>query len=111
MTDSEQIHHATVFDDATRHVARIYAERSWTPPTSASKRTKCWSNWKTWSTTSSLAMPAFALFLASAVVGREHKREVLRRAFEGKVNDILLSFPARPQRPRSSRHAPRGGRC
>ena len=26
MIDIEQIHHATVFDDATRHVARIYAE-------------------------------------------------------------------------------------
>src|SRR6185312_5924475 len=35
---------------------------------------------------------AFAVFLATAVVGRDRKREALRRAFEGKINAVLYNF-------------------
>jgi F-type H+-transporting ATPase subunit delta len=91
MTD-EQIHHATVFDDATRHVARIYADALLG---AADKRQQ---TQETLEQLEELVREvlardsAFALLLASAVISREHKREALRRAFEGKVNEVLYHF-------------------
>ena len=37
-------------------------------------------------------MAAIRPYFASAVIGRERKRDALRRAFEGKVNDLLYNF-------------------
>jgi F-type H+-transporting ATPase subunit delta len=92
MTDSEQIHHATVFDDATRHVARIYAEALLGAADKRQQTQEVLEQLEDLVSNVLARDSAFALFLASAVINRDHKREVLRRAFEGKVNDILFRF-------------------
>jgi F-type H+-transporting ATPase subunit delta len=92
MNASEQLHHATVFDDATRHVARIYAEALLS---AADKRQQAQEVLEQLEELVGEVLnrdSAFNLFLASAVVSREHKREALHRAFEGKINEILYHF-------------------
>jgi F-type H+-transporting ATPase subunit delta len=92
MTDNEQIQHATVFDDATRHVARIYAEALLGAANKRQQTQEVLEQLEELVREVLARDSAFALFLASAVVSREHKREALCRAFEGKVNDILYHF-------------------
>jgi F-type H+-transporting ATPase subunit delta len=92
MTDGEQIHHATVFDDATRHVARIYAESLLGAADKRQQTQEVLEQLEELVREVLARDSAFALFLASAVVNRDHKREALRRAFQGKVNDVLYHF-------------------
>jgi F-type H+-transporting ATPase subunit delta len=92
MTDSEQIHHATVFDDATRHVARIYAEALLGAADKRQQTQEVLEQLEELVREVLARDSAFALFLASAVVSRERKGEALRRAFQGKVNDVLYHF-------------------
>jgi F-type H+-transporting ATPase subunit delta len=92
MTDSEQIHHATVFDDATRHVARIYAEALLAAADKRQQTQEVLEQLEELVRDVLARDSAFSLFLASAVLSREHKTEALRRAFEGKVNDVLYRF-------------------
>jgi|SRR5579875_268416 F-type H+-transporting ATPase subunit delta len=92
MTESEQIHHATVFDDATRHVARIYAEALLGAADKRHQTQEVLEQLEELVREVLARDSAFALFLASAVVSRERKREVLRHAFEGKINDVLYHF-------------------
>ena len=92
MTDSEQIHHATVFDDATRHVARIYAEALLGAADKRQQTQEVLEQLEELVREILARDSAFALFLASAVVGRDRKRESLRRAFQGKINDVLYHF-------------------
>jgi F-type H+-transporting ATPase subunit delta len=92
MTDNEQIHHATVFDDATRHVARIYAEALLGAADKRQQTQEVLEHLEELFRDVLARDSAFVLFLASAVVSREHKREALRRAFQGKVNDVLYHF-------------------
>jgi F-type H+-transporting ATPase subunit delta len=92
MTESEQIHHATVFDDATRHVARIYAEALLSAADKRQQTQDVLEQLEQLVREVLARDSAFALFLASAVVSRDHKREALRRAFQGKVNDTLYHF-------------------
>jgi F-type H+-transporting ATPase subunit delta len=92
MTDSEQIHHATVFDDATRHLARIYAEALLGAADKRQQMQEVLEQLEDLVHNVLARDAAFMHFLASAVISHEHKREVLRRALEGKVNDILFTF-------------------
>ena len=92
MTESEPIHHATVFDDATRHVARIYAEALLGAADKRQQTQEVLEQLEDLVHNVLARDAAFAHFLASAVIGRDHKREVLRRAFEGKVNEVLFHF-------------------
>ncbi len=92
MIDSEHHQHATVFDDATRHVARIYAEALLGAADKRQQTQEVLEQLEELVRDVLDRDSAFALFLASAVVGREHKRESLRRAFEGKINDVLYRF-------------------
>jgi F-type H+-transporting ATPase subunit delta len=92
MIDNEQVQHATVFDDATRHVARIYAEALLGAADKRQQTQEVLEQLEELVREVLARDSAFALFLASAVIGRERKREALRRAFEGKVNDVLYHF-------------------
>jgi F-type H+-transporting ATPase subunit delta len=92
MTDNVQTQHETVFDDATRHIARIYAEALLAAADHRQQTDEVLDQLESLVHDVLARDPAFALFLASAVVGREHKRESLRRAFEGKINDVLFNF-------------------
>jgi F-type H+-transporting ATPase subunit delta len=92
MIESEQLHHATVFDDATRHVARIYAEALLSAADKHHQTQGVLEQLEDLVHNVLVRDPAFALFLASAVIGRDQKREALRHAFEGKINGILFHF-------------------
>jgi F-type H+-transporting ATPase subunit delta len=92
MTDNVQTHHETVFDDATRHIARIYAESLLAAADNRQQTDEVLDQLESLVRDVLARDSAFALFLVSAVVGREHKRESLRRAFEGKINDVLFNF-------------------
>jgi F-type H+-transporting ATPase subunit delta len=92
MSDAEQIHHATVFDDATRHVARIYAEALLAAADKRQQTEEVLEQFEAFVHDVLVREPAFGPFLASAVVGRDKKRAALARAFEGKINDTLYNF-------------------
>src|SRR5215469_2114606 len=92
MIDSEQIHHATVFDDATRHVARIYAEALLAAADKRQQTTEVLEELEFLVHDVADRDPAIRAYFGGAVIGRESKRDVLRRAFEGKVNDLLYNF-------------------
>jgi F-type H+-transporting ATPase subunit delta len=92
MIETEQIHHATVFDDATRHVARIYAESLLNAADKRQQTQEVLEQMESLIHEVLARNAVFAVFLASAVVSREHKREALRRVFEGKVNEVLYHF-------------------
>jgi len=92
MIDSEQIHHATVFDDATRHVARIYAESLLGAAEKQQQTQEVLEELESLVRDVLAPHAEFALLLGSAVISREHKREVLQRAFQGKINAILYNF-------------------
>ena len=92
MIETEQIHHATVFDDATRHVARIYAESLLNAADKRQQTQEVLEQMESLIHDVLGRDAVFAVFLASAVVSREHKRAALNRVFEGKVNEVLYHF-------------------
>ncbi len=92
MTESEQIHHATVFDDATRHIARIYAEALLDAADKRQQTLEVLEQLESLVHDVLNRNPEIALLLSSAVISREHKHDVLRRAFEGKINETLYHF-------------------
>jgi F-type H+-transporting ATPase subunit delta len=92
MIETEQIHHATVFDDATRHVARIYAESLLNAADKRQQTPEVLEQMESLIGEVLARDAVFAVFLASAVVNRDHKRAALRRAFEGKINEVLYHF-------------------
>ncbi len=92
MTETVQVHHATVFDDATRHIARIYAEALLDAADKQHQTDEVLSQLEEIVRDILNRDSGFALFLGSAVVSREQKREALRRALEGKINDVLYNF-------------------
>ena len=89
MTDSEQIHHATVFDDATQHVARIYASAILDAADKHGQTQEVLEQMEALIDEVLGRETIFAVFLGSAVISREHKRAALRHVFEGKVNEVL----------------------
>jgi F-type H+-transporting ATPase subunit delta len=92
MTDNGQIQHATVFDDATRQIARIYAEALLNAADKRGQTQEVLEQLEELVRDVLARDSGFGLFLASAVVGREHKHAALQRAFEGKVNEVLYHF-------------------
>lgn len=92
MTENVQVHHTTVFDDATRHVARIYAEALLGAADKRQQTQEVLEQLENLVGNVLARDVAFAHFLASAVISREQKQEVLRRVFEGKIGDILFHF-------------------
>jgi F-type H+-transporting ATPase subunit delta len=92
MTENVQVHHATVFDDATRHVARIYAEALLAAADKRQQTTEVLEELEFLVHDLAARDPAIRAYFAGAVIGRERKRDALRRAFEGKVNDLLYNF-------------------
>src|SRR5579872_4918517 len=92
MTEPVQVHHNTVFDDATRHVARTYAEALLAAADKRHQTDEVLEQLESLVREVLNRNPSFAVFLASAVIGREKKREALRHIFEGKVNDVLYHF-------------------
>jgi F-type H+-transporting ATPase subunit delta len=92
MTETPQVHHATVFDDTTRRVARVYAEALLNAAERQHQSAEVLEELEALIRDVFNRQRDFEVFLASAVIGRERKEEVLRRAFEGKVSPLLFNF-------------------
>ena len=83
---------ATVFDDATQHVARVYAEALLNAAQKVGQAADMVDN------LDALVNEVFPrdryleAFLTSRAVGRERKAQVLRAAFQGRASDLFLNF-------------------
>jgi F-type H+-transporting ATPase subunit delta len=92
MSPTEQPHHETVLDDATRHVARVYAEALLNAAAKAGRDTDLLHELEALVGEVFARDPAFEEFLASAAIDRNRKAAVLRGAFEGRSDELLLNF-------------------
>src|SRR5438105_4464030 len=92
MNPNETPQHATVFDDATLHVARVYAEALLNAAQQAGQAAEVVED------LDSLVNDVFPrdryleAFLTSRAVGRERKAQALRAAFKGRAGDLFLNF-------------------
>jgi F-type H+-transporting ATPase subunit delta len=83
---------ATVFDDATQHVAHVYAEALLNAARKAGQAEDVVEN------LDALVNDVFPrdryleAFLTSRAVGRERKAQALRAAFQGRAGDLFLNF-------------------
>jgi F-type H+-transporting ATPase subunit delta len=92
MSETLQVQHATVFDDATRHVARIYAEALLNAAEKSSQAAALLEDLEAVVTEVLPRDPAFELFLGSPAVARERRAEILRTTFEGKADELFVNF-------------------
>jgi F-type H+-transporting ATPase subunit delta len=92
MNLEEAAHHATVFDDATQHVARVYAEAFLNAAETSGQAEEPLQD------LDSLVDQVFPqdryleAFLTSKAVSRERKERALRAAFEGRSSALFLNF-------------------
>ena len=92
MSPSELPRHETVLDDATRHVARVYAEALLNAAAKAGKDTDLLHELGALVGEVFARDPAIEGFLASAAIDRNRKAAVLRDAFAGRADDLLVNF-------------------
>jgi len=92
MNLEEAAHHATVFDDATQHVARVYAEAFLNAAQKSGQAEEALQD------LDSLVDQVFPqdryleAFLTSKAVSRERKERALCAAFEGRASALFLNF-------------------
>jgi F-type H+-transporting ATPase subunit delta len=92
MSPTEQPRHETVLDDATRHVARVYAEALINAAAKAGRDTDILRELEALVGEVFARDPAIEGFLASAAIDRTRKAAVLRDAFAGRADDLLVNF-------------------
>src|SRR3954452_15664174 len=92
MNEHEQVRHPTVLDDTTRHVARVYAEALYNAADKRQEAAGILEDLEGLVNQVFRRDPGIEAFLASAAVGRERKAQLIRRAFEGRVSDLLVNF-------------------
>jgi F-type H+-transporting ATPase subunit delta len=92
MSPTELPRHETVLDDATRRVARIYAEALLNAAAKAGRDTDILHELEGLVGEVFARDPAIERFLASAAVDRARKAAVLRDAFEGRSDELLVNF-------------------
>ena len=92
MNPHELAHHETVFDDATQHVARVYAEALLNAASTSDQTAEVIED------LDSLLNQVFPqdrwleVFLTSRAVSRERRAEALKAAFAGQASDLFLNF-------------------
>ena len=87
-----QVHHRTVLDDETRHVAKVYAEALYKAAESADHVEPVLDELQTLVDGVFKNDPGLELYFASAAVGRDRKAEVLKKTFEHKTTPTFLNF-------------------
>jgi F-type H+-transporting ATPase subunit delta len=92
MTPHEQVHHETVLDDSTRHVARVYAEALYNAADRRQQAAEMLGDLDALVHDVFRRDPGIEAFLASAAVGRDRKQEALRKAFEGRADEVFVNF-------------------
>ncbi len=92
MSSTEQPRHETVLGDATRRVARVYAEALLNAAAKAGRDTDVLRELEGLVGEVFARDPAIERFLGSAAVDRTRKAAVLRDAFAGRADDLLVNF-------------------
>jgi F-type H+-transporting ATPase subunit delta len=87
-----QVHHQTVMDDETRHVARVYAEALYKAAESQREVEPVLEELEALVHGVFKADPGLELYFASAAIGRDRKTEVLKHTFEGRTTATFLKF-------------------
>ncbi len=92
MNATDPTQHATVFDDATQHVARVYAEALLNSAQKAGQAAEMVEDLDALVHEVLSRDPYLKAFLTSRAIGRERKAHALRAAFHGRASDLFLNF-------------------
>ena len=92
MNANEPPKHETVFDDATQHVAGVYAEAFLNAGQKSGQVEGLIQDLNSLVNQVYAADPALELFLSSRAVSRDRKAHALRAAFHGRASDLFLNF-------------------
>jgi F-type H+-transporting ATPase subunit delta len=84
--------HETALDDATRHVARVYAEALLNAAAKAGRDGEMLQELEALVGDVFARDPGLEVFLASPAVTRHQKADVLRKALGGRADELLLNF-------------------
>ncbi len=87
-----QIHHRTMLDDETRHVARVYAEALYNAMPSEEHLQEVLNELETLTQGVFRQDPGLELFFSSAAISRERKAEVIHSAFDHKASPEFVRF-------------------
>jgi F-type H+-transporting ATPase subunit delta len=90
MAGPEPVRHPTVFDDDTRHLARVYAEALLNA--AGQQEGQVLDELEVLVRDVLDRDPELDEVLSGAAVGRERKEGLLRRGFEGRIGDTLFRF-------------------
>jgi F-type H+-transporting ATPase subunit delta len=91
-TPHEPAKHTTVLDDTEQHVARVYAEALLGAAQQKGRAAEVLEELQGLVRDVLDRDPKIELFLSSAAVGRERKKQALRDAFAGRASDLLINF-------------------
>jgi F-type H+-transporting ATPase subunit delta len=89
---AELARHRTVFDDETRHVARIYAEALYRAADKQGKVDELLGDLEALVGEVFRRDEGLELFFASASIGRDRKKHVLQSAFETRADPLFVHF-------------------
>jgi len=89
---NEQARHATVLNDATRHVARVYAEALYNAADKNGQMREVLEELEELAGDVFRLDPRLEVFLSSPAVARERKEQALRKGFQGRVTPTTLHF-------------------
>ncbi len=92
MSATEQPRQETALDEATRHVARVYAEALLNAAAKAGRDAEMLQELEALVSEVFARDPGLEVFLASPAVNRHHKADVLQKAFGGRADELLLNF-------------------
>ncbi len=94
MSEIEQppVRHATVLDDESRHVGRVYAEALYRAAEKTNQAGDVLGELESLVNGVFKQDPGLALFLASAAVGQDRKTAVIDKAFKGRATEVFTNF-------------------
>jgi F-type H+-transporting ATPase subunit delta len=94
MSDIEQpqVHHATVLDDQSRHVGRVYAEALLRAAEKSNQDAEVLGELEALVFEVFRKDPGLALFLSSAAIGQDRKAAAIEKAFKGRATEVFTNF-------------------
>jgi F-type H+-transporting ATPase subunit delta len=92
MNATEQVRHETVFDDALRHVASVYAEALLNAAEKHRQDGEVLQELDALVGDLFRREPQLEAFLSSRAIGRDRKAELLKQAFEGRASEVFGNF-------------------
>src|SRR5262249_10770737 len=92
MATTDQPAPATVFDDESLHIGRVYAEAVFKAAAEQNQTGEILEELNALVNDVFRRDPNLETFLASAAVGRDHKAAAIQDAFAGRASDVLVKF-------------------